>query len=364
MRFPPRTLGDGGASVCMLILFLGWGCGSHSDDADAMEASRFEDVFRIEYHIELEEKDEDLIGDIGLLREADNGDLLVSDRLKPRIRRYDSTGALISAFGTFGAGPNEWRRIGGFVETPSGQIMTIDPVLGRATLLESDLRRAHTFRLAVLPRGPAEPMNGGVLILAASGSRANSLVLLSQLEWSPSWRFPAPSPGPMNEYPYWGSVAHVPFTTSASEIVVGYSLRYPILIYSRYGTLVDSLPRPRSFREAPRVQAGAFTGPGASERLQRWLASFDVVAELAVVCDSLLVVAHGQLTGGAANRFGVSHVGLDVYHIGSRTVIARNVPLPTGARVVAGGRGLYMLTKQPPSPWTVVRLQVRPTKAR
>jgi hypothetical protein len=40
------------------------------------------------------------------------------------------------------------------------------------------------------------------------------------------------------------------------------------------------------------------------------------------------------------------------------TQILQDVTLPAGARVLAGGRHLYVLVAEPPEPWTIVRLDV------
>lgn len=94
--------------------------------------------------------------------------------------------------------------------------------------------------------------------------------------------------------------AGIRMATSRDRLFVVYSLLYPIRVYSTAGTLADGLGwKPPSFRRASRVEAGAFAGTGARERLRRWLGSFDVIAGLAVVADTLLVVTH---TAGSRPR--------------------------------------------------------------
>lgn len=349
-----RGRGFAASGVFCLILIA---CETYAGGAGGGWTSSFEDAFRVVSRVELEEREDDVIADIGVFREARDGDFLISDRLKPRLRRYGPAGLLIADFGSYGEGPFEFRRMGGVVEDPSGSVIVVDPILSRVAILGPSLDPDTMFRLAVQPRGGMEPIGGGLLLNAASGSRASALVFLSTAESAAIWSVPAPSPGSMVEYPYWGSIASIPFATSPTEFVVAYSLLYPIRIYSGTGELVDSLPRPRSFRQATKVDAGSFAGPGSRERLQRWLASFDVIAGLAVVDDSLLVVTHGKLSSTPGSRFSESHVRLDVYHLPSRSKIAEDVPLPPEARVLGGGRGLYILTALPPDPWTITRVQ-------
>jgi hypothetical protein len=149
-------------------------------------------------------------------------------------------------------------------------------------------------------------------------------------------------------------------TASTTEFVAAYSLRYPIEIHGRQGEIVDSLPMPRSFRQAGVPRPGEFTGPGAAERLSSWMSTFDVIAALTVVEDTLLVVTRGHLITTATSRAETTHDRIDVYHLPSRTRLASDSPVPSGRKVLGGGTYLYILVQQPPQRWTIVRVEIAP----
>jgi hypothetical protein len=163
----------------------------------------------------------------------------------------------------------------------------------------------------------------------------------------------------MAEYPYWNSYARTIMTASSHEIVTAYSFLYPVYIYNILGAKADSLTRPpHTFRIAPRLQTGALMGPGADERRDQWLASFDVIADMTIVSDSLLVIVHGTMS--ASRQTGipiVHHERLDLYHLPTRARIAENVVVPEGTRMVVGTPdGLWFASAEPP--WTLTEFRI------
>lgn len=323
---------------------------------DALHGS-FDEFVRLSSSTTLWEAPDDPIGDIGLLVECRNGDFLVGDPIKLQARRYRADGGLSAVVGRYGAGPHEFRRIGGLVERPDGTILVVDPRLGRITVLDRDLRPDTSFMVNAVPRGEAFIMDEAVLLSSASGPRTAAFTLMDD-GWKPLWTVSAPSPGTMEAYPYWDSFAATPATTTATLLLTAYSLRYPIYIHRRDGKRADSLwPAPSSFRPAPVLAKGTLTGPGALERQDAWFASFDVISRLVIVEDTLLVVVHGVLRRTATSRAVNEHQRFDVYHVPSRSKLLEDIPLPPDARVLSGGRGLYLLLSQPPSRWMVGRFR-------
>jgi len=317
-------------------------------------AAEFNDHFVTTNEVVLHEDADDPIGEIGLLVEASGGDLVVSDAILPRVRRYGSDGRLLAAFGQHGAGPFEFRTIAGVAEDSEGRLLLVDPRLGRVTRLAGALEPDTLFTPWPLPRGRVLPMGGRFLAITASGERSATITLFTD-EWQAVWSIPSPAPAEWWRYPYWHSVGTVRIAATPDVAAVAFSLLYPIYLYDAEGTLVDSLPAPPTFRTAPVVEAGAFSGPGAARRIRDWLASFDVISELTVLQDTLLVVTHGVLRPGKARPFEEEHRSIDVYHIPSRSRLAANVALPEGGRVLGGGQALYVLVRQPPEQWTIAR---------
>lgn len=316
--------------------------------------------FAVVARIELEETTKAPLGDIGVLTVASNGDLLVGDRLIPRVRRYDANGRLVAQFGTFGDGPYEFRRVGGVLEDRAGRVLIVDPRRGRVTALSADLVPDTSFRVRPPPAGSVVRFADGYLMQTVPGRRTRGFALMSE-EWVSLWRMRAPVSLAAEGNPYWNGYATTKFTTSDHSLMVAYSFQYPIHVYNQEGNATVTLGEPPpSFREAPVLELGALTGPGAGERREKWLSSFTIIANLAVVADTLLVVTHGGLQEiGATGRVVEEHRAADVYLLRSGVKIAEDVPLPPGSRVMLGDRdGLYVVSAQPPEPWTISILQL------
>lgn len=179
-------------------------------------------------------------------------------------------------------------------------------------------------------------------------------------EWVPEWSVPVPTPGSIAEFPYWSSYAATPIAASTDRLFVGYSLRYPVMVYNGAGELLDSLSTPPpSFREAPVLRPGELSGPNGDTRLREWMEEFDVISALVVFEDSLLAVVHGRLRPSAAGVL-QEHSRLDVYNVRSLSKVAVDVAIPPGMRILTGRDGLYVLAASPPQPWTIARMRMRP----
>ncbi len=374
VRLPTRTVPRKRWPGCLAVVHhqfcflavtaaLATNCRVSARHTERVETGTFAEFFRLAPPATLQEAPDDLLGDIAVFVEARNGDLLIGDEIMSQVRRYSPTGSLIAQFGAYGEGPFEFRRIGGLLEDADGRVVITDPRLARITILTPNLQADTLFLSSPVPRGLVLLMGNARLLLSASGPRASAFTLMDE-DWQSVWTIPSPSPGTMQQYPYWNGYASTVATATPTTLVAAYSLRYPVYIYGMGGNLLDSLTSaPHSFRAAPVVKRGAFTGPGRFLRLDEWLASFDVMSRLAILNDSLLVVVHGVLRRTATSRAAGEDRRVDVYHLPSRSKLAEDVPLPDGSRVLGGGRGLYLLTAQPPEPWTIARAEFvgRPT---
>lgn len=344
--------------LLLAICAVGVGCTAPDSSGNRPTHAGFTEITEVVSEAILEERPDDVIGNVGHFIEARNGERIIADALQPRIRRYSADGGLLAEFGAFGEGPFELRRIGGIAEGLRGNVLVVDPLVGRITVLTGRLRPDTVLRLSPPPRGAVRRFRNGFLLTTSAGSRARALTLFDSGSWTPDWSVPVGSPGSMSEYPYWGSVATTEFAASATETVVAYSLLYPIRVFTSNGHPADSLTKaPPSFRRIPRVAIGEFSGPGAGQRIEEWFSSFDVIADLSVVADSILVVTHGQLSRTPVSRMSVSHDRIDIYHLPSRSKIAEDISLPAGARVLGGGESLHLLTAQPPDPWRIISVK-------
>lgn len=341
------------ATVIGVLVGVGTGCRSDPNANVNRDLSGFTlDVFR---QITLEEADDVPIGDVGVFHASPGGGFIIGDRLVPRVHRYDDSGRLLASYGTFGDGPFEFRRVGGLVEDPDGDIVVIDPRRRRATVLTRGLIPDTSFLVSPSPAGPVYGVSDGYIMKILGGRRTSGVSMVSR-DWLPLWRIPFPEPSLSVETPYWDSYARRLMAVSSNFVITAHSFLYPIHLHDLHGRPRGSIgsPSPTSV-QATIPNKGEFTGAGGAERRRRWLASFTVTANVAVLSDTLLAVTHGRLRLiGASGRVTTQHQSVDLYNLDSRTKIAEHMPLPLGGRVVGGGsQGLYVLADGPPNPWLV-----------
>jgi len=289
---------------------------------------------------ELEEPPEHPLGDIGFVVETEAG-LAVSDALGPELRLYGTEGELRARYHAFGEGPFEFVRIGGLAVAPDGRLTVVDPRQGRVTVFESGLTPDTLFSPRPPPRGLVHGFQDGFVAATSGGDRRTRLSKLSG-DWAYQWSVPAPSPGSISEYPYWGSLARTLVAAGAEEVLMAYSFLYTISVVDADGALTDSVRfEAPGFREASVPEAGEFSGLAGQDALDRWLASFDVISRLDIVADSLLVVTRGRIRSGSSSRFITDDTAIDVFRLEDLSPIWWNVQLPEGSRVVGAGDRLH-----------------------
>ena len=163
---------------------------------------------------------------------------MIADRLLPRVRSYAEDGRLEAAFGRFGEGPFEFRRIDGVAEGPSGRVVVVDRRRQGLTYLTEDLQ---PDRLVSLPGVPYNvlSMNADLLLHMEIADSEGSSRLLRRpalvhrltgdaVAWS-SYLFPFVQV----ERPYWGSYVRFPMAVAGDSVFVMSSLRYPVSIPER-----------------------------------------------------------------------------------------------------------------------------------
>lgn len=300
-------------------------------------------------------EDSDRIGSIGSVAETAERGLLVTDRFASRVLSYDVRGRLLARAGARGGGPGEFMTIGGVVALSDGGALVIDPELARATFLGPSLAIDSTRMVFPPPTGEVDAVGSRYVMTVRSQRRQIGLAT-----WTNAWErealVEAPTPAHAIGVPYWEGFATRKLVVAGPTIAVSYSLGYPIFLLNRDLETVGTLEMsPAGYRPPPVLEPGAFVGAGSRARVDAWMNSFDAIANLTTVADSLLIVIHGKMSiNHATGRAETTHERMDVYHVVEQAKVAEGIPLPTGARVLGGGSdGVYMLVSGPPYPWTI-----------
>ena len=356
----PRPASTRVACVGALLLSA---CGEAEGPGEAPVAATLEEVFVVESVMQLVEDPADSIADIGDFVERRGGGYVIGDRFLPRVRSYDEEGRLETAFGRFGEGPFEFRRIAGLAETPSGRVVVADFSQAHLTYLTSSLA---PDTMVALPGAPRDVLALGpdLLVRMVAGDPNAGVfghpmllhrVTPPELVWS-SYELPFAD----FDRPYWSSFAGFPFAVGGDSTYVTSGLRYPITVIDGAGETVGALGTPSaSFRPIPELERGALADLGSlGTTLPELLASFDVIDRIDAV-GSHLVLTRGRYNPEQPMfPREVLHISLEVYDRHSGTRLYEDVPLPDGSRVLGGGRFLYLLLDMHSPPWRIAKLRL------
>lgn len=330
----------------------------------AVPSPPLDEVFELVEVIELEDDPVDSIAEVGVFLERGANGFVMSDRFRPRIRTYAEDGTLQAAFGRFGDGPWEFRRISGLAETASGGIVA-SASGSRLTYFQADLTRDSLFTLdghvfgrlipfeddilftGLTPENTAEPRWGparqvGIFHRLADG----------QVVWS-SWTTPA------RDKPYWSAMGGLATAVAGDSLFVMASLLYPATILNGAGDSVGTIGQPSpSFRRIPEIPAGyfAFRAGEAPDgnRMQRLLESYDLVSRIDVVAGDYMVFTLARPDPGKLPpSIREIHTSVEAYDRHTGAKLFEDVPLPEGSKVVVGGRYLYVLLNPDIPPWRV-----------
>jgi hypothetical protein len=206
--------------------------------------------------------------------------------------------------------------------------------------------------LFALRAGRLEPVSGarnGSAVLASltPHSRRLGATLLSK-------------PRIVLDVPYWASL---PYSQVAAQgggrIFVASNLFYPVFVFNHDRRLLDSLTAPPPSWRALRVTVpGEFTNDARGDSaFSRFLESFSMILDMAVLADSVLVVNHGgyQRDQGGVQR--VKAMRSDVYV--NHTRVATDLPSP-GDILAYSRSSIFFLTGGPPgSTWQLVEYRWR-----
>ena len=329
----------------------------------------FEEVFELVEVIELGEDPSDSIADMGEFFERRDGGFVIGDRLLPRVRTYREDGSLEAAFGRFGDGPWEFRRIRSVAELADGRIVVTGAHSGALTFLAPDLT-PHSMLLVenyvpgtVLPFGSDIVFGGiGRDMYAADMDGLYHRLVDGTVTWS-SWNTLAAT------MPYWNALGRAHATVGGDSVYAMAGLLYPATILNGAGDSVGTIGTPPAgFRRVPELEPGAlaFTagqGPGAQtgDRIKWLIESFDLVTSMDIVDGNRLVFTVGKLDPAKPwFPFEQLDFSLEAYDRHTGQKLFENVRLPEDSKVLGGGRYLYVLLSPRIPPWRIARYKLHP----
>ena len=344
------------------VLFL-CACGEADRPGEAPVAAPLEQVFAVEAVIQLGEDPADSIAEIGDFRERQSGGYVIGDLHLPRVRTYDEGGQLQAAFGRFGDGPFEFRRITAVAEAPSGRIAVISTGQDHLAYLTPSLapETMITFSSGAIDLFPLGP---DLLVRTFAGYPDGGRfghppllhrMALPELVWS-SYDLPFS----LSERPYWSSFAPFPVAVSGDSIFVMSGLRYPITVLASTGETAGTFGTPSaSFRPMPVLESGALANLGNyGTTLPELFASFDIIDRMDAVGPHLILTRAQHNPERTLPPFQIAHTSLEVYDRHSGVKLYEDVPLPDGSRVLGGGRFLYLLLDEHSPPWRIAKLRL------
>ena len=323
----------------------------------------FDEVFQLEEVIELGDDPVDPVAEVGIFLERRNGGFLMGDGFRPRVRTYSEDGDLEAAFGRFGDGPWEFRRISGLAETPSGGVVVASATNSWLTYLHGDLTQDTLSTLEGYAISDMIPVEDDIVFM---GIKPESLLdphegyfhrlVDGAVVWS-SWT------SPMYDIfgkPYWHNMGGSPARTIAGDsIFIMASLLYPATILNGAGDSVGTIGQPSSsFRTIPEIPLGYFAfregeAPDGN-RMRDLLASYDLVPRIDLVGSDHLVFTIGHPDERKLPpSIREIHTHVEAYNRHTGAKLFEDVPLPEGSKVVGGGRYLYVLLNADVPPWRI-----------
>jgi hypothetical protein len=232
--------------------------------------------------------------------------------------------------------PSTWAD---FFEAHAPVSISEEGVLALTTLSNAEQgRRAPSSWGQV----PLSALRSGQLATVVAGSGGSGGFVTTTVSGRQLAASIVPLPHHIEETPYWISVAGQLGATGGGRAFVATNLVYPIFVHDVMGRLRDSVGSPPpSWQQARRPTLGEFP-PGRDRKWLEYLRSFTIIAGLAVVSDTVLVVSHGRFGGEPGDPFRVGTTSVDIY-VGERRVV---VDLASPGDLVAYSRtSLFFLSR-------------------
>lgn len=339
-----------GAAAALPLLTACGGPDQARAEGGSVATAAFEQLFREDERIVLEESDPALIAEITGFTVGLDGRIAVADRLSNRVYVYDSDGTLLASLGGLGEGPGEFDIPVDAAFGPDGELYVAETGNGRISRFGPGFAYDTAFRTedAYHP-SRVDVLEDRLLVYVARETPGGEALRIYTSRGQLLDAF-HPKRAEYRTVPYWSASAFDRLAVSESHVVAGGNLLYPFARYDRAGTFVDSVGTPPSnWVQAPRPERGRFAGPDRWERYTKWQRTFTTVSALAIYRDSLLLVAHKELDPEILAYEEASYT-LDAYRLSGEKLVER-VPLP--GPLLAGGERAYLLLSRAPEPWTV-----------
>ena len=323
---------------------------SDGPEADSPSMPEFSEIAMESRRVSLEDSELALIGDLRSIVPRENGNMVVVDQMTHRVLEFDPEGGLMRWAGRPGDGPGEFRSPMGIALIDDGALLVAGPT--RVTRLSSGLEFEANLRIE------------GSYFFSGVYATPESVVLGTHnpREAGYAFAFLNPESGALSSpfvprhplllsVPYWNALFRTDITWFQNRYVVSHNMVYPLYVFDRVGTPVDSLTvPPASWIEAPRPEPGAFA-MAPWRAFEAWQREFTIMSGVFAVGDSWLIVAHRVFPVGSQDP----EYRIDVYN-SELEKLYTDVLIP--GRPIHGGDGLWVITAEPPSPWTLSCFQL------
>lgn len=332
--------------------------GSALEPDQETATARFEEIFREERRIRLEETDSVVISEIHTLAVGPDGTLVIPDQQAAEVLLYDPEGSLKRTLGRSGEGPGEYRTPVDAAFDADGYLYVSDGPNQRVTLYTPGFRYDTVFPVTnALYLYPLVGLEEGFAAVRVRGPRQHRDGMVGFYDRTGSMRASVHRANPaLYSVPYWFSAlgrsnSGFRLARSADRIYTGNALTYPVVSYEVDSWRPDTLGRPpRSWAQASRPERGAFASqPTALKDFKTWLRSFTTIDRIEVVDDTLLLVSHRKLDPEVM-EYQESSYTADIYTLSGRKLV-QEIDLP--GQLLHADSLVYFTTDRPPGPWRV-----------
>lgn len=331
------------AAALLAILVAPVACGG--DGELPRRGVAFDSFFRQETRVALEGDTADPVAAVTSLVPRPGGGFLVADGPAGRVRAFDARGRRLGARGRPGAGPGELRQPVGVAVGPEGALYVVQRGGPRVTVFGPE----DTVRTFQLPGhyghwiAPA-----GSLLAVGTATRGDRFALVTPAGETVS-RF-----GPRRPDPARFPAGHFVFddhgAVADGRVLVNTSFSARVRVHDASGDSVRSVGRAPPSWDPPGPVSGDGAGVETGAEIRSWLRGRTVVAGLAAVADSLVVVQYGRYDPTPAEDERLIPTTVDVYRLDGEKLIEG---MPLDEPILAGGDRLYTLAGTPPGPWTI-----------
>ena len=325
------------------------------DDSREPRSVSFEVLAASAGRVELEEPLAYHLSSIESIDVAPDGRMLLANRAQHRVHLYAADGALLAASGRIGSGTGEFDTPSAAIFGADEQIFVADAGNLRIQRLTAELDFDTLFHVPrVAGVTSLATFDGDLVAHVHTRVREAPKFYRMSADGEPRGRFHPEHPL-YDEVPYWRQ-RDDRLVIGRDAIFAAGDKVYPIYRYDRQGVRVDSIGTPPpSWIPAPRPQRGEFADM-SPDRIGQWMRSHTWIDRLAIYEDTLLLVSHGRYDPDEVAYLEATYT-LDVYRIDG-TKLYEDINLP--GRVLHADDFLYLLTAEPPDPWTIERFALAP----